>query len=229
MVAGLTFTRGGLAFVPVDGNSSAARRDRRAGQGQVDPQPPPAVERALPVIPERVRPRAGVADAAQVGQTPVQQGADAVPFRLAAQVPSTPGDGIIDVPVVRGDVEVAQDQERAGGLVGVTQPGGQRIQPAQLQLVLGGADLLAVHDIDVDNPYPATGNRQDPGLVRYGIVSEAAGHVRELGTGQHGDTVASGLAVHSGAVADRGEITGRELLGTGLDLLQAGQVGLVAR
>jgi hypothetical protein len=98
VVAGLTLARGGPAFVPVDGNVATARRDRRGGQGQIDPQAPPTMERALPVIPERVGPLARVADTAQVGKSPVQEGANATPFRLAGlHEPDVVLDGLDDV------------------------------------------------------------------------------------------------------------------------------------
>ncbi|HCU91998.1 MAG TPA: hypothetical protein DHU96_04400 [Actinobacteria bacterium] len=47
------------------------------------------------------------------------------------------------------------------------------------QLILGGADVPAVHHIDVDDPHPAGGDRQDLGLLGDGIAGEPAGHIGE--------------------------------------------------
>jgi hypothetical protein len=63
------------------------------------------------------------------------------------------GTGVTDVAAVGGDVEVAEHDERAGGLAGAAQPGGERVQPAQLQLVPGGTRPPAVHQVDVDDLY----------------------------------------------------------------------------
>lgn len=72
VVARLALARGRLPLVPVDHCGGAPLGDRRGAQSQVDPQAPAAVEGALPVVPEREGPGAGVAGAGQVRQTPAQ-------------------------------------------------------------------------------------------------------------------------------------------------------------
>ena len=55
-----------------------------------------------------------------------------------------PGDRVVHVTILWGNVEIAEYDERASQLVQFDEPATQRFEPAQLVRVLVGAGLLSV-------------------------------------------------------------------------------------
>ena len=89
--------------------------------------------------------------AEEIDEPPVEQSPERGVLGPAEEDLVLEGDGIVDVPLLRRDVEVPHDDELLVGRVPRLQVPRQRVVPAQLVRVLLGADLAAVGDVDIDD------------------------------------------------------------------------------
>src|SRR6185312_11837278 len=129
-------------------------------------------------------------------------------LRRRAQDVLAPGDRIVDVAVVRADVEVAQHHQLRVTLQLARQELAYPGQPVQLVGVFLVADRLAVDHVQVDHAQAADGGGQDPPL-RVVQARNVGDDVGGLLAGQDRHAVVGLLARIHRPVAGRGQFVYR--------------------
>jgi len=98
-----------LALVAVNLHRDATFGKRSADQYVIDPQPPAPMKGSGAVVPPRIKPSFLMVDAQRVAQSPVDQVAEGLLFRLTEQDFVAPLFRVPDVPVLGCDVEISAD------------------------------------------------------------------------------------------------------------------------
>ena len=107
-----------------------------------------------------------------VGEPEREDGAKRLALRVAHEHLPSPGVGIVHVAVLGGDVVVAEHGHLAPRRELALQPARERGEPAQLVVVLVGADALPVGAVDAHDAYPADVGGDDA-LLQVGEAGNA--------------------------------------------------------
>ena len=132
-----------------------------------------------------------------------------------------------DVALVRRDVEVAADHRGARQVPRLPDPRRERVQPAELHLVLRRADRLPVRHVDVEHAEAAKAPADHAGARVGGTSVESAGQIRDRLPRDEGDAVPGLLAEDLDAPALLLERRARERLVVDLDFLHAEEVRIL--
>ena len=146
-------------------------------------------------------------EAVRVHQSPVAQSGESASLRRRHVGPAMAGRRVPHVPVLGGDVEVAAQHQRGGGVGRVVEPTGQPTVPRELGLVEHRADRPSVRRVERDHANSAAGRGDHPclgqrlvialfrGLGRPQRQAEVGHHIPDPGAGRDRHAVPLSLAV----------------------------------
>ena len=192
----------------------------------VDAQALVQAEAQLAVVPPAERFFRLLEQAEGVRQADVEQALQGGAFLVRDQHLAGPGDRVVHVAVVGGDIVVAHDGQLRVLQRFFGQPVVQGGQPAQLVLVFVRVDALAVRHVGADDAH-ATDRRGQDALLRIFIAGIVLHHVGDRQLRQDGHAVVGFLAAEDHLVTSRLDLGDGELVIRELGLLQAEYVDRV--
>ena len=164
-----------------------------------------------------------VEQAEAVDEAEAEQALEGGALWLRAEDLAGPGLGVVHVAVVGGDVVVAaQRQPRVRGQF-LAEPDRERVEPAQLVVVLVAADRLAVRHVGADDAGVAD-RAADQAFLLIGKMRIADQHLADRLAREQGDAVVGLLPGERGVVAGGLDLGQRERGVLELQFLQADDV-----
>ncbi|RMH44233.1 MAG: S1 family peptidase [Deltaproteobacteria bacterium] len=166
--------------------------------------------------------------AERVDEAPVEHRAQRAPLRLAREVLALPRGGVVDVPVVERDVEVAADDGRPRRFFVAVEVAPKPAQPLELEPVVVVADLLAVRHVDGQHAHAVDRGRDQARLVVRTAVVEPGANVVQRAARRDRDAVVRLLPVRGDAVAGGRKRIVRKLVVGDLGFLHAQHIRCVS-
>ena len=190
-----------LACVAIDDHGSAARGHRFGAQDVIDAQPPILGKAELAVVPPSVLTRLRMKLAERVHQAPATDLGQGGPLVGMAHHPIAPSIGIVNVPVLRRDIEIAAKDQRLAGVGVSRKPVSPALQPCELVRELVRPHRLPVGHVETAHANRAHTNHEKASLRILDPIAEAPHDVGKRLARQHGHAVVGLLAVRCHPIA----------------------------
>ncbi len=108
MVAWFGWVGTRVALPAVEVGAGAGSLGRGCAQGQIDAQTMIPLEGSLSIIPPRIKAAFWVVQTIQITEAPLLQGLQLGMLGWAEMNPASPGCWVVDIPLVRSNIEITQ-------------------------------------------------------------------------------------------------------------------------